>query len=141
MWSMIWPVLVVVAANTAYHLATKSTPDVLNPFASLLITYLTAAFCSLILFFCTSGPKNLWAELGKTNWTAYVLGAAVVGLEFGFVCIYRAGWKISIAQLVASSALTCVLLILGLYFYHEALSIRQIIGLCLAGAGLVLLSK
>lgn len=141
MWSMIWPILIVVAANAAYHLATKSTPDAVNTFASLFITYLTAAVCSLLLFFCTAGQKNLWAELGKTNWTAYVLGAAVVGLEFGFVCIYRAGWKISIAQLVASSALTCVLLIIGLCFYREALSVRQIVGLCLAGAGLILLSK
>lgn len=141
MWSMIWPVLIVVAANTAYHLATKATPDSVNPFASLFVTYLTAAFCSLILFFCTSGQKNLWAELGRTNWTAYMLGAAVVGLEFGFVFIYRAGWKIGIAQLVASSSLTCVLLIIGLCVYHESLSVRQIAGLCLAGAGLVLLSK
>ena len=39
MWSMIWPILIVVGANTFYHICAKSTPENANAFASLAITY------------------------------------------------------------------------------------------------------
>ncbi len=68
MWNMIWPVLIVVAANTLYNITTKATPENINPFASLSISYVIAAVCSLILFFVTSENKNIFAEITKTNW-------------------------------------------------------------------------
>ena len=37
MWQMLWPVLVVVGANTIYHISAKSTPEGFNPFASLVL--------------------------------------------------------------------------------------------------------
>ena len=110
MWNMLWPILIVVGANTAYNIAAKSTPSQVNAFASLAVSYLVAAVSAIVMFFVTSGQKNIFAEVAKTNWTAYALGIAIVGLEFGFLCVYRAGWKISTAQLFASIALSCVLL-------------------------------
>ena len=141
MWNMIWPVRVVVAANTIYNISAKSTPGNVNPFASLFVSYLIAAACALVMFVITGEQKNIIAELAKTNWTAYALGVAIVGLEFGFLCIYRAGWKISTAQLFSSISLSCVLLIVGLLIYKEALSGRQIAGLAVCAVGLVLLAK
>ena len=141
MWNMLWPILIVVGANTAYNIAAKSTPSQVNAFASLAVSYLVAAVSAIVMFFVTSGQKNIFAEVAKTNWTAYALGIAIVGLEFGFLCVYRAGWKISTAQLFASIALSCVLLIVGLLFYKETLSVRQIIGIGVCVAGLFLIVK
>ena len=141
MWDMLWPVLIVVVANTIYNISAKSTPANIDPFASLSVTYLIAMLCSLMMYFVTSGKKNLLPELSKANWTAYALGAAIVGLEFGFLCVYRAGWKISTANLFASMTLGCVLLIVGFFLYKEALSLRQILGLGVCAAGLVLIAK
>ena len=141
MWNMIWPILIVVGANTVYNISTKSTPTDVNSFASLTLTYLVAAASSLAMFFITAEQKNIFIELSKTNWTAYALGLAVVGLEFGFLCIYRAGWKISTAHLVASITLSCVLLLVGLLLYKEALSLRQIIGMGVCAVGLILMTK
>ena len=31
MWNYIWPVLLVVGANTFYHICSKSTPDNVQP--------------------------------------------------------------------------------------------------------------
>ena len=84
---------------------------------------------------------NLLLELSKANWTTYALGVAIVGLEFGFLCVYRAGWKISIANLFASIALACVLLIVGFLIYKEALSLRQILGMGVCAVGLILIAK
>lgn len=141
MWSMLWPILVVVAANAIYNISAKSTPENLNSFASLSVSYIVAAVCSLILFFATSPQKNLFSELSKANWTTYALGVAIVGLEFGFLCVYRAGWKISTANLFSAISLACVLLVVGLLLYKESINIRQIIGMAVCAVGLILIAK
>ena len=141
MWNMLWPVLVVVGANTIYNISTKSTPANVNAFASLAMTYVMAALSSVVLFFLTSDSKNLLAELAKTNWTAYALGIAIIGLEFGYICIYRAGWKIGVASLVANISLACVLLIVGYFFYKEVITLKQLIGMGVCALGLMLIVK
>ncbi|MGI6174776.1 MAG: EamA family transporter [Christensenellales bacterium] len=141
MWNMLWPILAVVAANTIYNISAKSTPANINPFASLSVTYLIAMVCSMVMYFVTSERKNLFLELTKANWATYALGVAIVGLEFGFLCIYRAGWKMSTANLFASITLACVLLIVGFFLYKEALSLRQILGMIVCAVGLILIAK
>ena len=138
---MLWPVLVVVGANTIYNISTKSTPANVNAFASLAMTYVMAALSSVVLFFLTSDSKNLLAELAKTNWTAYALGIAIIGLEFGYICIYRAGWKIGVASLVANISLACVLLIVGYFFYKEVITLKQLLGMGVCAIGLMLIVK
>jgi len=141
MWNMIWPILVVVTANTIYHICAKSTPANINSFASLSITYLMAMICSAIAYFVTSDNKNILLELSKANWTAFALGIAIIGLEFGNICVYRAGWKIGTANLFASVTLTCVLLIVGFLIYKEVLSLRQLLGMAVCVIGLILILK
>ena len=138
---MLWPVLVVVGANTIYNISTKSTPANVNAFASLAMTYVVAALSSVVLFFLTSDSKNLLAELAKTNWTAYALGVAIIGLEFGYICIYRAGWKIGVASLVANISLACVLLVVGYFFYKEVITLKQLLGMGVCAIGLMLIVK
>lgn len=138
---MICPILIVVASNTVYNICAKSTPDNVNSFASLAVTYLIAAVCSAVMFFATGEQKNLAAEITKANWTAYVLGIAIVGLEFGYICIYRAGWKISLGNLVASISLACVLVIVGVLLYKETISLKQVIGIVLCISGIILIAK
>ncbi|EGW37756.1 hypothetical protein DOT_4149 [Desulfosporosinus sp. OT] len=38
MWNMLWPILIVVAANAIYNSSAKSTPTNINSFASLSVT-------------------------------------------------------------------------------------------------------
>lgn len=137
----IWPILVVVAANTFYNICAKSTPAGVQPFASLTITYLVAAALSLVMFFAASENKNFVAEVQKTNWTALAFGCAIVALEFGNIYMYRVGWKISVGSLVANIGLACALLIVGIILYKESLSVKQIVGMILCISGIVLISK
>ena len=67
MWSYIWPLLLVVGANTFYHICAKGTPGDLHPFASLTVTYLTAAVLSMLLFFTASPSRNLLLEVKKVR--------------------------------------------------------------------------
>ena len=129
MWNMIWPLLIVVGANTIYNISTKSTPSDVNAFASLGTSYFIDMLGSVVMFFITADSKNLLVEISKTNWSALALGIAIVGLEFGYICIYRAGWKIGVASLVANISLACVLLLVGLFVYKEVITLKQLLGM------------
>jgi drug/metabolite transporter (DMT)-like permease len=141
MWNMIWPLLVVVGANTIYNISTKSTPSGVNAFASLATSYFIAMLGSVVMFFITADSKNLLVEISKTNWSALALGIAIVGLEFGYICIYRAGWKIGVASLVANISLACVLLLVGLFVYKEVITLKQLLGMGICAIGLMLIVK
>ena len=141
MWQMLWPVLIVVGANTVYHLSAKSTPEGINPFASLALTYVIAGSISFLMFFLTSGQKNILQEMSKANWATYLLGGVLVLLEVGWIYMYRVGWKISVASVVANIGLACTLLLVGVLFYKEVLTIRQLAGILLCMASMFLLAK
>lgn len=140
MFNLFWPIIVVVAANTLYNISAKFTPSKIDPFASLTITYLTAALLSILLFFLSSEHKNFMIEAQKINWTAVALGISVVALEFGYIYIYRVGWNVSTGSLVANISLACVLLFIGVFIYKEIIVFRQILGIVFCIIGLVLIT-
>lgn len=68
------------------------------------------------------------------------MGICIIALEFGYIYVYRAGWKVNTASLTANIALACILVIVGFLLYKEVLSLRQIMGIGVCIAGLVLIS-
>ena len=141
MWTMLWPILLVVGANTVYNLCAKAVPSGASPFAALSITYLVGAACSLAMFFITSKEKNLFTAFSQCNWASYLLGAASVALELGYIYIYRAGWKTGVGSLVANVTVACILMFIGFLFFKEGISFKQIAGVAVCGLGLFLLIK
>ena len=141
MFGKIWPVALVVLANTLYNICAKSTPESANAFLTLAVTYLIAAVICIAVFLAGSHGKPVLAELGKLNWTALALAAAIVALEVGYIFIYRAGWKINTASLVANISLACVLVGVGALLYKEGVTVRQLAGIGVCLVGLVLLGK
>lgn len=125
MWNMLWPILIVVGSNTVYNIIAKSTPSDVNPFVSLAVTYAVAALSCIAAFFATASNKNIVTELTKTNFTAWALGIAIIGLEVGYIFVYRAGWKISTASLTANISLAVILLAVGALFYKEIISVSK----------------
>jgi len=135
------PVLVVVAANTIYHVAAKGMPNTSSTFAPLIWTYLTAMVVTVVMFFLTSPTKDLFVQMRATNVAPFILGAAVVGLEFGFVLLYKVGWNISIGPTVCNILVGTAVLVVGVLVYKEHISMQQIIGIALCGAGLFFINK
>ena len=114
-------------------------PAGINPFASLSVTYLVGALFSALLYFALNKDTNLLQEYVHLNWTSFVLGLAVVGLEAGSIYMYKAGWEMSRGQLVYSILLALCLILIGVTVYHESLDTSRIIGVILCMAGLILL--
>ena len=137
--SMLWPIALIVFSNIFYNICAKETPAGINPFASLSVTYLVGALFSAILYFALNKDANLLQEYVHLNWTSFVLGLAVVGLEAGSIYMYKAGWEMSRGQLVYSILLALCLILIGVTVYHESLDTFRIIGVILCMAGLILL--
>lgn len=140
MWNMFYPISIIVISNVVYNICAKSTPDNVNAFASLTVTYLVAAGVSFTTFLISSKGKNIFTELEKTNWTTFVLGIVIIGLELGYILAYRNGWPMSTASVTANIALAIALIVVSLVFYKETITVKQIAGIVLCGGGLVLIN-
>lgn len=139
MFSYVWPLGLVVVSNVFYQICAKSVPEKMNPFASLTITYVVGAVASLILYFVLNKDGNLIQEYQKTNWAPFVLGLVIVGLEVGYIYAFKAGWSVSVAQIVQSVVLAVILIFVGYLLYKESITWNKIVGIivCLAGLGLI----
>ena len=140
MWQMIWPLLLIVGSNCFYNICTKSMPAGANPFGALTVTYLVGAVLSAVFFVVGVKPAAIAAEITKVNWTSIVLGIAIVGLEAGYVFLYRNGWKMGSGALTANICLAVALLVIGFLVYKETISLRQVVGIVVCGVGLFLIN-
>ncbi|MCA9705863.1 MAG: hypothetical protein KDK70_08455 [Myxococcales bacterium] len=130
-----------ILANVGYHLCQKAIRPDVGPAASLVVTYAVALLLTLALWPWLGGGEGLGPALRRLGPASYGLGACVVLLELGFLLAYRAGWDIGVAALYSNAAVALVLLPIGLWAFAEGIDARKALGLALAFAGLVLLSR
>lgn len=140
MLNYIWPIALVVISNIVYQVCAKSVPEEVNPFASLTVTYLVGAAASAVLFFILGKDANLLKEYAKLNWTSFALGVVIVGLEAGWIYVYKAGWQVSTGFIVQSAFLAVGLLIAGYLIYHESISWNKIVGVAICLVGLIFIN-
>ena len=128
-----------IVATVAYHVVLKLTPAGANPLLSLMLTYgaVTLAFaCALVL---APGDFAWRDEVRHLNWTAIALALAIIGLDLGFILLYRSGFEVSLGALVTQTAAAMLLVGIGVLVFREKLSLSHGFGivLCLAGLWLV----
>ena len=141
MFNYIWPIGMIVIANIVYNITTKETPQGANAFLSLSVTYGVAMVATFLIFLFTRKGEAIGMAFGKLNWTSYVLGIAIIGLELGYIFAFRNGWQVNMTSLVANIILAISLLVVGFLLYKETLTITQVIGIVLCLGGLVLVCK
>jgi multidrug transporter EmrE-like cation transporter len=130
-----------IACTVGYHLVLKLTPAGVNPLLSLLVTYalVTLLFGGLLL--ASPGGFEWRQEVRQLNWTAIALAFAIVGLDLGFLFLYRSGYAVSLGALVTQSAAAMLLLVIGVAVFREKLSAANAVGLALCLAGLWLVNR
>ncbi|HWQ77956.1 MAG TPA: EamA family transporter [Anaerovoracaceae bacterium] len=134
-------ILLIVLSTVLYHVLQKATPIQVNPMISLFITYITAAVLCLVLFPFFGKGTALSEQLHKVNWASVALGAAVLGIEAGFLYAYRVGGNISTTNLISSVLTAVALLAIGYFFYHDQITSYKIVGILLCMAGVILINK
>ena len=137
---LIW-LSVAVAATVAYHIVMKLTPASANPYLSLAVTYAVVTVAFSAVYLALPGPAALRAAFGELNWTTLALGVVVVFLDLGFLLLYRGGFDVSLGQIVTQSAAALLLLLIGVAWLNEKLTLVNIGGILLCVVGLWLINK
>lgn len=138
MFSNWWPLLLVVLSSVGYQVGLKEVSDVGDPMASLMVTYLAASVVSFVIYFFQSlGRESFLRGVLSVNLSAIGLGLAIVGIEVGTLFMYRAGWAVNVAFVVANSLIVAALMLTGFLLYKEKLTLRQLIGVGISLAGIL----
>ena len=85
--------------------------------------------------------SDLIQEWSGINWTAFVLGFAIVGLEAGSIYMYKVGWNLNTGYIVKSCFLALALIIVGYFLYKEQVTATKIVGIALCMGGLFLINR
>ena len=129
-----------ICSSALYHFMAKSTPSNVNFTVSLLITYMIAFIITLVGFFFFPVSNGIVAELKQLNWASIGLAIAVVGIEYGFLLTYRAGWNLGIAAVLVNVVASLILLPVAIFLFKDKISWINILGIVVCFAGLVMLN-
>jgi drug/metabolite transporter (DMT)-like permease len=129
-----------VCSSALYHFTAKSTPADVNFTVSLLVTYAVAFTVTLFTFLFFPARHGIAAELSQLNWASIGLAVAIVGIEFGFLLTYRAGWHLGIAAVLVNVVASLILVPVAIFIFKDKISWVNIVGIFVCFAGLVLLN-
>ena len=136
-----WPLCLLIASNLLYQSCAKCSSRTAHPFVILTVVYLIAAASSFALFLLLGRDTGSLAhQLRELNWANYLLGLAIIGLEGGFLYLYRTGWNVSVGPICSYTGVALGLLALGALCFGEHITARQIAGTLLALGGIALIS-
>lgn len=135
----LWPLLLIIGSNLVYQSCSKSSAPGANPWAALTIVYIIATLASFSVFLLTGRGASFVENVKAMNLANYLMGVAIIGLEGGFLYLYRTGWSISVGPIMTYTGVALGLLLVGMFFYGEHITLRQVLGtlLCLGGIALV----
>lgn len=129
-----------ICSSALYHFVAKSTPSNVNFTVSLLVTYAVAFFITLFGFIFFPATEGVAVELKKLNWASIGLAIAVVGIEFGFLLVYRSGWNLGIAAVLTNVIASLILVPVAILLFKDNISWVNIAGILVCLAGLVMLN-
>ncbi|HSB02028.1 MAG TPA: hypothetical protein VLE49_15370 [Anaerolineales bacterium] len=140
MFLFYFSITLAIASSALYHFTAKSTPSNVNFTVSLLVTYAVAFGVVLLTFIFFPLRNDLAFELKQLNWASIGLAIAIVGIEFGFLLTYRAGWHLGIAAVLVNVVASLILVPVAIFFFKDKISWVNILGILVCLAGLVMLN-
>lgn len=141
MFAYYWPIGLLVLSNVFYHITAKSLPSGVDAFFSMAITYVFGTVVSVILYLTIGNGEPLTTQISGLNWAPFVLGLAVVGLEVGAIFMYKAGWEVSVGNIVQAIFVAIALLAVGVLIYKEAFTVSKAAGIAACLVGIFLLNR
>lgn len=134
----IFPLVLVVICNMSYQLLCKSTPSQQNPFTALFVSYgVSCLICAILMLLTKQAPfREELRQIGPLN---ILLGMVIIGVEGGYLMMYRSGWQVSKGPLAAYLCTAVVLLVAGAVLYQEEISIQKLMGMALCAGGILLM--
>lgn len=129
-----------IASSALYHFSQKQIPAGVNPVVSVIVTYVVSLILCIILLFFLPPENGFMAALKQLNWTSYVLALSLVGLEVGFLLVYRAGWNIGLAAVLVNVVASLILVPVAIFVFKDKISLVNVLGIVVCLVGLVMLN-
>lgn len=129
-----------IASSALYHFSAKSTPANVNFSISLLVTYAVAIVVTVLIAFFFPTKNGLAFELKQLNWASFLLALAIVGIEFGFLLVYRSGWNLGIAAVLVNVVASLILVPVAIFIFKDKLNWVNVVGILVCLVGLVMLN-
>lgn len=140
MFLFYFSITLAILSSALYHFSAKSVPSNINFAISLIVTYLIALGITVIVAFLLPAESGFAAELKKLNWASFLLAIAIVGIEFGFLLVYRSGWDLGIAAVLTNVVASLILVPVAIFIFKDKLNCVNIVGIFVCLAGLVMLN-
>ena len=140
MFLFYFSITLAIVSSALYHFVAKSTPSNVNFTVSLLVTYAVAFVVVLFTFVFFPIKNGLSFELKQLNWASIGLAIAVVGIEFGFLLTYRAGWHLGIAAVLVNVIGSLIMIPVAIFIFKDKISLINILGILVCLVGLVMLN-
>lgn len=140
MFLFYFSITLAILSSALYHFVAKSTPANVNFTVSLLVTYTIAFVITLMTFFFFPIENGITAEIKKLNWASMGLAIAIVGIEFGFLLVYRSGWNLGIAAVLTNVVASLILVPVAIFVFKDKLSWVNVMGILICLVGLVMLN-
>ena len=128
-----------IVALATYQSFIKAIPQGVSPAFALVTFYVTALCCSLIAlkFAPIDIPKFSQSQI---SWAAVGAGVAIVGIELGYLLMYRAGWHLAAAPLFVVGGAAILLTPVAIMVFRQSMDIRFVAGMMLCLCGLYLMA-
>jgi len=140
MFLFYFSITLAIASSAFYHFVAKSTPHNVNFTVSLLVTYAVAFIVTLFTFYFFPAPNGVLAEIKNLNWASIALAIAIVGIEFGFLLVYRSGWNLGIAAVLVNVVASLILVPVAILVFKDKLTWINIAGIFVCLIGLLMLN-
>ena len=140
MFLFYFSITLAICSSALYHFVAKSTPAGVNFSVSLLVTYAVAFGVVLLTLFFFPMPNGLAYELKQLNWASIGLAIAIVGIEFGFLLVYRSGWHLGLAAVLTNVVASLILVPVAIFFFKDKISWVNILGIFVCLVGLIMLN-
>jgi len=140
MFLFYFSITLAILSSALYHFVAKSTPLNVNFTVSLLATYAVAFVVVLFTFVFFPIKNGLAFELKQLNWASIGLAIAIVGIEFGFLLVYRSGWNLGIAAVLTNVVASLILLPVAIFLFKDKITWVNIAGIIVCFIGLIMLN-
>lgn len=68
------------------------------------------------------------------------MGLIIIGVEGGYMLMYKKGWEVSKGSLIANICIAVILVFMGAAFFYEKLNITKMIGMIICIIGIILVN-
>ena len=135
------PLLLNVFGNAVYNVAGKGTPQKVNSFATLSLSYMVGLILCVGLFYATNPGGNIFAAFASANWASYVLGVTIVFIDLSLILLYRVGWDVSIGSLIANIGVSLASVVIGVACFGESMTMLKAAGIVVCILGLYVVNS